>query len=175
MSTLTRDEITQALEQLGMLAHKQGYIIKLLVVGGSAMVLLYNARPATRDVDAVILSPQAYVVRNLARQVAETRHLPADWLNDGAKGYVVGISEGAIVFSALGIVVKTPALVQLLAMKLSAWRDDVDIADARQLLQSLTGEQDQIWKAITPYLMPGEELKAQYAFLDLWEALYGTD
>lgn len=175
MATLTRNEITQALEQLGKLAHSRGYTIELLVVGGSAMVLLYNARPATRDVDVVILSPQARTVRGLAQQIAVTQNLPDDWLNDGAKGYVVGLSEGETVFSAPGIVVKTPVTAQLLAMKLSAWRDDVDIADARKLMQSLTGEQDQVWQAITPYLVPGEELKAQYAFLDLWEALYGTD
>ena len=175
MSTLTRDEITQALGQVGLLAQVQGLTVELLVVGGSAMVLLYNARPATRDVDVVILSPQAQIVRNLAGQVSETQGLPADWLNDGAKGFVVGLSEGETVFSSPGIVVKTPAQAQLLAMKLSAWRDDVDIADARQLLQSLTGGQDQVWNSITPYLVPGEELKAQYAFLDLWEALYDTD
>jgi hypothetical protein len=42
------------------------------------------------------------------------------------------------------LLVKAPASEQLLAMKLSAWRDDLDIEDAR--------------------------LKARYAFDDLWEA-----
>ncbi|MEM7348911.1 MAG: hypothetical protein AAF485_32175 [Chloroflexota bacterium] len=79
-----------------------------------------------------------------------------------------------MIFSAPGIVVKTPAIAQLLAMKLSAWRDDVDIADAQQLLQQMEGTQTQIWEAVTPYLVPGSALKAQYAFLDLWEALYGS-
>ena len=102
MATLTRDEITQALEQLGKLARSQSYTVKLLVVGGSAMVLLYNARPATRDVDVVILSPQASIVRNLAQQVAEAQDLSGDWLNDGAKGYVVGLSEGKTVFFSAG-------------------------------------------------------------------------
>lgn len=60
-------------------------------------------------------------------------------------------------------------------MKLSAWRDDVDIADARRLLRAMNGEQLQVWAAIEPYLIPGAELKAQYAFLDLWEALYGPN
>jgi predicted nucleotidyltransferase len=140
------------------------------------MVLLYDARPSTRDVDVLILSPpQAQIVRDLAQQVAELYDLPADWLNDGAKGYLVGVSRGEIVFSARGIVVKVPSIAQLLAMKLSAWRDDVDIADALQLLRSLSGEKDQIWANIEPYLVPGMELKAQYAFLDLWEMLYGSD
>jgi hypothetical protein len=60
-------------------------------------------------------------------------------------------------------------------MKLSAWRDDVDIEDARQLLLSLAGKQQQVWAAVEPYLVPSSELKAQYAFLDLWESTYGTD
>jgi len=60
-------------------------------------------------------------------------------------------------------------------MKLSAWRDDVDIEDARRLLQALQGDQEQIWAAVEPYLFPGTELKAQYAFLDLWETTYGAN
>ena len=62
-------------------------------------------------------------------------------------------------------------------MKLYAWRDDVDIADATRLLETLTGpgNRAEVWKHIEPFLMPGRELKAQYAFDDLWESLYGID
>jgi hypothetical protein len=176
MAILTKQEITQALERLGNLAQEQGHSIELLLMGGAAMVLLYNSRPSTRDVDVLILSPQqASIVRKLASQVAQEHNLPEDWLNDGAKGYLVGISQGTVIFSAPGIIVKSPAIVQLLAMKLSAWRDDVDIEDARRLLQSLEGNQEQIWIAVEPYLFPGTELKAQYAFLDLWETTYGAN
>ena len=34
---------------------------------------------------------------------------------------------------------------------------------------------DELWESIEPYLVPGDELIAQYAFLDLWETLYGTN
>jgi hypothetical protein len=173
---LTRQEIVGALTKLGALAQERGHAVELLIVGGAAMVLLYNARPATRDVDVMILAPpQANLVRTLAKQVAVEHKLPNDWLNDGAKGFIVGVSEGETVFSAPGIVVRTPAVAQLLAMKLSAWRDDVDIADAQQLLQHIDGEHNQIWEKVAPYLVPGSELKAQYAFMDLWEAVYGSD
>jgi hypothetical protein len=62
-------------------------------------------------------------------------------------------------------------------MKLSAWRDDVDVSDARRLLEELAREKDKdrIWKKVEPFLVPGDELKAQYAFLDLWESLHGID
>lgn len=61
-------------------------------------------------------------------------------------------------------------------MKLSAWRDDIDISDARRLLQEIAslGNRDQIWKRVEPYLVPGDQLKAQYAFQDLWDTLYGN-
>ena len=62
-------------------------------------------------------------------------------------------------------------------MKLCAWRDDLDISDARRLLQEIVSGRgkDEIWASLEPYLVPGDELTAQYAFLDLWETLHGTD
>jgi hypothetical protein len=43
------------------------------------------------------------------------------------------------VLSAPGIEVRSPDTAQLLAMKLSAWRDDVDINDASRLLEEIKG------------------------------------
>ena len=84
---------------------------------------------------------------------------------------MVGISEGSLLFSAPGIDAFSPSLAQLLAMKLCAWRD------ARRLLQEIVSGRgkDEIWASLEPYLVPGDELTAQYAFLDLWETLHGTD
>jgi predicted nucleotidyltransferase len=178
MATFSRDDIQDGLKRLGELAQAQGLHIRLMLMGGAVMVLGYQARPSTRDVDAVILAPrEARLVRALAKQVAEERDWPEDWLNDGAKGYLVGISEGPILFSAPGIEARAPALEQLLAMKLSAWRDDLDISDARRLLKEIAGrrDKDKVWQSLEPYLVPGDELTAQYAFLDLWESLYGSD
>jgi hypothetical protein len=81
-----------------------------------------------------------------------------------------------VLFEAPGIEVRQPAIEQLLAMKLSAWRDDVDIADASGLLKAMGAACDraEVWERLVPYLVPGRELKAQYAFEDLWESLYGN-
>lgn len=75
--------------------------------------------------------------------------------------------------SAPGIEVRCPSFEQLLAMKLCAWRDDVDIADARRLLKELPGDYNQTWSIVSQYLQPGSELKAMYAFDDLWEEIHG--
>lgn len=55
-----------------------------------------------------------------------------------------------------------------LAMKLSALRDDVDIEDARLLLAHSGGEREELWPKIEPHLVPERELKAWFAFENLW-------
>lgn len=180
MTLLTRSDIESALRRLGELALQQDENIELLVVGGAAMVMAFNARMATHDVDAVVLQPElARLVRRLVQQIAEELNWPPDWLNDGAKGFLMGLSEGGVIYTAPGIVVRCPALAQLLAMKLSAWRDDVDIQDAGRLLREWAGEkggdQDAYWTETEPFVVPGQALKARYAFLDLWESMYGDD
>lgn len=148
-----------ALSRLGELADHAGTTIELVVFGGTVMVLAYGARWATRDVDGIILAPKdTQLVRHLAGVVGAEPGWPADWLNDAAKGYVVGLSDGPELLSAKGIRVTA----QLLAMKLSAWRDDVDISDARRLLPEIAGDdQEAIWRQVEPFLVPGDELKAQ--------------
>jgi hypothetical protein len=100
--------------------------------------------------------------------------LPENWLNDGAKGYLNGVLPGKVLLDRPALLIRALAPQQLLAMKLSAWRDDVDIGDARVLLQEFPGERAEIWSLIEPFLVPGRELKARYAFDDLWESERGS-
>jgi hypothetical protein len=153
MATFSREEIETGLKRLGELAQLKGLHIQLTLVGGAVMVLRFDARPSTRDVDAVILLPrEARLVRELAKQVAEELAWAEDWLNDGAKGCLVGISDGPVLFQAPGIEARAPSMEQLLAMKLSAWRDDIDISDARRLLEEVGHgrKHDEVWENLEP-------------------------
>lgn len=177
MALLTRQDIITALERLGQLAAADGYTLRLVIVGGAAMVLGYHTRESTQDIDAVFLPPlEARTVRAWATVIAHENGWPDDWLNDAAKVYLKGLSSGPVLLEAPGIEARQPAIEQLLAMKLSAWRDDVDIADASRLLAALGPARGrvEVWARVVPYLVPGRELKAQYAFEDLWESLYGN-
>jgi hypothetical protein len=172
---LSRTDILRALAALADEIQAVSGANELVVVGGAAMVLLYGARESTKDVDALIISPGgAEEVRAGARRVGESLGLPDDWLNDAAKGYVHGLALGEVILETPALRVRTLAPHQLLAMKLSAWRDDVDIDDARLLLSKLSGDRDAIWHLIEPHLVPGRELKASYAFADLWEVVHGA-
>jgi hypothetical protein len=175
MASLSKQDLEDALRRLGALASASGEQIELLLLGGSLMVLMFQTRSSTRDVDVVILAPHdAASVRSMAQTVATEKAWPFDWLNDAAKGFFIGPTDGPTIFSAPGIQVRRPSIEQLLAMKLCAWRDDVDIADARRLLQELSGAYDKVWESLVPYLQPGRELKARYAFDDLWDESHGA-
>ncbi|HBY93684.1 MAG TPA: hypothetical protein DEP84_06895 [Chloroflexi bacterium] len=130
--------------------------------------------------DAIVLQPASTrLVRELVAQVARELDWPVDWLNDGAKGFIMGVSDGGVIYAAPGIVVRRPVPAQMLAMKLAAWRDDVDIRDALRLLRELIGDcsdnQEVCWAMVEPYVVSSQALKARYAFLDLWESIYDND
>jgi hypothetical protein len=167
---LSRAQIVDALEAVANELAPTTAPRELIVVGGAALVLLYDVRASTKDVDVAAADPDVLAA---GKRVASRLGLPDDWLNDAAKGYLHGLSPGDIVFRSGTLVVRTPALYQLLAMKLSAWRDDVDIEDARLLLTKLGGDRTAIWQLVEPHLLPGRELKARYAFDDLWEVVRG--
>ncbi|MGH9389597.1 MAG: DUF6036 family nucleotidyltransferase [Vicinamibacteria bacterium] len=171
MKPLTRKDILRAVELLSAELPPAAAPHELVIMGGAAMVLCFQARDSTRDVDAVASDR---VMRDAAGRVGAQLGLPEDWLNDGAKGWVHGLAPGPVVFESPALRVRSLGVPQLLAMKLSAWRDDLDIADARLLLTKLSGEKEDIWALIQAHLVPGRELKARYAFEDLWEALHGA-
>lgn len=86
---LSRDDIRRALLALAGELKELSARCEIVVVGGAAVVLLYGAREATKDVDVVILSRiDPTLVRRAVQRVAGALGLPDDWLNDAAKGYV---------------------------------------------------------------------------------------
>lgn len=172
---LSREDIQRALLAFAQELEAMPARCELVVVGGAALVLLYGARKATKDIDALIVSDvDPALIRRAIERVASTLGLPEDWLNDAAKGYLHGLSPGDVLLEEPALLVRTPAPQQLLAMKLAAWRDDVDIEDARLLLSKLPSDQNEAWRLVEPHIVPGREMKAYYAFCDLWEAEHGS-
>lgn len=99
--------------------------------------------------------------------------MPSDWLNDGAKGYLVGVTLGQVLFQSKHLEVRAATTAQLFAMKLAAWRDAIDRSDAALLLSEMDGSAAEIWSLVSPLVPPSQLDKASYAFEDLWETLYG--
>lgn len=85
-SALTREAILRALGALSEALGNNGVTGERCLFGGTVMVLAFTARLSTKDVDA--LFQPSPIIRDLARRIADEQHLPADWLNDGVKGYI---------------------------------------------------------------------------------------
>ena len=102
----------------------------VFVVGGAVMAVAYDARPSTRDVDA-IFHPSTEV-RAAAVRVAE-RHdgIDIDWLNDGVKGFLPGDDTGTqkVLYDGEFLTVRAASPQYLLATKLLASRVSRDEDD----------------------------------------------
>lgn len=170
---LSADDIRRAFAVLSEELERHGQHAEIVVVGGAALVLLFDARESTKDVDAYFVKPEASVIRDAAEAVADRLNLPADWLNDGAKAYLVTVTAGELLYHSRGLTVRAASTAQLLAMKLAAWRDAVDRGDAKLLLSQMAGSADDIWAAVKPFVPSRQLDKASYAFEDLWETLHG--
>lgn len=83
---LTKAQIIAAMSLLNDKLTIAGVTGELSIFGGSAMVLAFDARTSTRDVDAIFVPKTA--VAEAASAVGEELRLPLNWLNDGVKGFV---------------------------------------------------------------------------------------
>jgi hypothetical protein len=143
-----RDTLRQALVELGRRAHAEGKTVEISVYGGSALMLTYDWRAATRDVDEVFEADRS-TVRRLAAAIAHENGWDPDWLNDGVKGYLSVADQDAKTLAGTypseeepGLRLMIPNAAYLFAMKCRAMRfgglgQNSDIDDIRNLAREL--------------------------------------
>ena len=168
---LDRVAIEQAFRRLGERLARRGLIANVYVIGGAALAMAYDARRATRDVDAVF-QPHGAVLEE-AWAVADELGLPRWWLNDQASVYVArgGDQQAPRVFEHPGLRVSAASAEHLLAMKVrAARRRDVD--DIRFLVQRLGLSSVDAVLSLCAEVFPEEPVPAR-ARLVLEDALEG--
>ena len=169
---LSRDTIVQALTQLSDELGRRGVIGELNVLGGTAMVLAFNARSSTKDVDAIFEPSSA--IRAAAAVVAETLALSGDWLNDAAKEYLSPSADFAVLkaFDLPNLRVQAPTPEYMLAMKVLAARAGIgeergDAKDIAFLIQRLgLTEASAVMKIVSHYYDPSRILPRSTYLVD---------
>lgn len=142
---------------------------EVCLYGGVVMCLVYDARPATKDVDAVFKPTTE--MRQAIERVAERNALRSDWLNDAVKGFLVPHQQTKFLdLPCLKVYVPEPDY--LLAMKaISARAESYDPEDVKLLIELLRLKgPDEVFAVIEKYY-PRQQIKpaTQYFIEELFE------
>jgi hypothetical protein len=150
---LTAHDIRRLLELLGEELGTAGVEGEVYLVGGAVMCLAFDARPATRDVDALFRPTRE--IREAAARVADRAGIPRGWLNDAVKGFLDerGDFDAFLELPNLRVFIARPEY--LLAMKCASMRlaeEFRDVDDVRYLLRYLNvSTVDQALEIVTRY------------------------
>jgi hypothetical protein len=171
--SLSKTNILRYLQELSEEMGKENLKGEILLFGGAAMVLAFDARPSTKDVDA-IFQPKSKIYE-LSKKIAARHDLPADWLNDSVKGFIRNDSFDynlLIRFDNLSVYVPEPEY--LLAMKSISMRigiESSDIDDIKYLIEHLKLEKlADIFEIIKKYY-PQDQIpqKTYYAVEEIFQ------
>lgn len=141
---LTKEQIQQYLAEMDKELASAGLTGEIVLCGGAVMACVYEARPSTKDVDALFEPTRE--LRDVAAKIAERHGLEEDWLNDAAKAFIdTSRMKFVTVANLSALKVKRPDDEGMLAMKLASAREDSkDPDDAVFLIRRLgiTGEDE---------------------------------
>ena len=160
---MTAEEIKQYLRELNDELALQDVKGEICLYGGAVMCLVFKARPATKDVDA-IFEPVKFIRRAISK-IAERHGLRQDWLNLAVKMFVVN-HEKKNLFDFPNLKVYVPTAEYLLAMKVLAARADTeDTLDIKFLSNELKlTDRTQIAEIVRKYY-PNKIIKPETEFL----------
>lgn len=146
-----RDQLLNALDEVGRAAIEAKARLDIAVYGGSALMLASNFRFGTEDVDIAELgTPWPQWLTDIVHKVAMGRGWSEEWLNDGVTFHLSSVAvptRDLVSFGTFprrseqtGITVFVPTARYMLALKLKALRvsdfakGSKDIDDVRNLL-----------------------------------------
>lgn len=158
---------------MGELALEKGIKLEISLYGGALMMLAYDVRQITKDVDAVLHPGREG--KSLAKRVGRELGLPENWLNDDVKMYLAPTEQKrSLPWEFPGLMLTAPTAGYLLAMKALACRNPLpgyqgDLDDLRFLISKMEIKSiDEIQEVIDRYY-PDDVIAAEH--MELLKAL----
>lgn len=123
---MDRDKLLQIFDYLNERLKENQLQLELTIYGGTVMTMVYDNRPATKDIDCVFNDINQELLENILEMIKFTFNLPENWINEEIKGPLKSIikedKETYKTYSNLKIL--KPKAEQLLAMKVLAARPE---------------------------------------------------
>lgn len=167
---LTAARIRELLEALNSELQAESVRGEIYLAGGAVMCLVFRAREATKDIDALLVP--AAELRRAAQRVSQREGVPADWLNDAVKGFFSESGRFDVYQEFSNLRVFAPHPEYLLAMKCLAMRlgeEFQDRADVAVLLKLLGLQRVEDTEALLARYFPLEwyPVRTRYVLEDL--------
>ncbi|MFT4246280.1 MAG: DUF6036 family nucleotidyltransferase [Micrococcaceae bacterium] len=118
---MNRDMLLSLFETLNTKLVEKDIEADMFLVGGGAMALAYDQQRMTTDLDGIF--QPANELRQIIDEISVEKKLHPDWMNDAAKGFLLGNDKNAkdvVKLSNLNVQVPSPEY--LLAMKTTSLR-----------------------------------------------------
>ena len=152
-----KDKLLSIFEYLNERLRENQLQLEITVYGGSIMTMVYDNRPATKDIDCVLSDVNHSLLENILQEVKFTFGLNDDWLNEDSKEPLKSLikedKEVYRVYSNFKIL--KPKAEQLLAMKILAARPEPakDFVDAYILCKDLNiTTKEKLMQIISTYI-----------------------
>lgn len=154
---MDRDKLLQIFDYLNERLKENQLQLELTIYGGTIMTMVYDNRPATRDIDCVFSEVNQKLLENILDMTKFTFNLPDNWINEEIKEPLKSMikedKEIYRVYSNLKIL--KPKAEQLLAMKTLAARPEPakDFIDAFILCKDLNiSTKEELLNLVEKYL-----------------------
>lgn len=136
---VSKELFLEILEVLDKKLEENRLELTLNIYGGTVMMACFDARPATKDVDALFeTSP---IIDNILLDIAETYSLHKDWINQDIKEPLKYVKQENLkeIYKFRNLKVLAPSAEQMLAMKILSARPEPyrDFSDAEYLIKYL--------------------------------------
>ena len=140
MSEFTKKDILESLNLIAERLKSSNKTADIGIYGGSAVILLWEFRKSTRDIDIMIRNG-AEDIKNITKDIAAQKGYPEDWLSDQVKTFT-SINHKERLFLEIpkdepSLRIFVPTTKYLLAMKCLAMRHETDIEDVKNLIKLL--------------------------------------
>lgn len=138
---LDKNKLLQIFEYLNARLKENQLQLEITIYGGSVMTMVYDNRPATKDIDCVFSETNYKLLSNILELTRSTFDLSENWINDEIKEPLQHIiKEDKEVYKCYSnLKILKPKAQQLLAMKVLAARPEPakDFVDAYLLCKDL--------------------------------------
>lgn len=170
MKELSKQDILKYFEQINIRLAKENKYGEILIAGGAALTLVFNARQSTYDIDAIFRPKED--MRAIIKSMAEEYNINEDWLNDGVKGFITNNMKSSTYLECSNLTVSSLDAECLLAMKLTSARSlSKDMEDSIFLMGILKiRSQQELFALIEKYTHPNQQtMQAKYFTIEVFE------